>query len=139
MARLCRVRVDIFLGLLCDGDGITVVVSSLGSHFLKIRMDHFQCELQADFATVFKCRLQNSGAMMKDPGIDVMLAIGLLFSELRDGTPKSDAEIDIHEAVLNPECQAMAMRDVSFLYCRRKRCTIVPTRQETRYQNHHQG
>ena len=51
MARLCKVRVEIFLSLLCDGEGITVVVGSLGSLFLRIRMDNFQCELQDDFAT----------------------------------------------------------------------------------------
>jgi len=50
VARLCRVRVEIFLSLLCDGEGITVVAGSLGSLFLRIRMDHFQCELQDDFA-----------------------------------------------------------------------------------------
>ena len=51
MARLCRVPVEIFLSLLCDGEGITVVVGSIGSLFLRIRMDNFQCELQDDFAT----------------------------------------------------------------------------------------
>ena len=58
--------------------------------------------------------------MMKDLEIDVTSTIGL-------ETPKSDAEIEMHEAMLNPEFQAMAMRNGSFLcYCR-KRCTTAPT------------
>jgi hypothetical protein len=57
---------------------------------------------------------------MKDPEIDVMSTIGL-------ETPKSDAEIEMHEAVLNPEFQTMAMRDGSFLCYHRKRCTTAPT------------
>jgi hypothetical protein len=51
VARLCRVPVEILPSLLCDSDGVTVVISSLGSLFLRIRMDNFQCELQDDFAT----------------------------------------------------------------------------------------
>jgi hypothetical protein len=51
VARLCRAPVEILPSLLCDSDGITVVTSSLGSLFLRIRMDNFQCELQDDFAT----------------------------------------------------------------------------------------
>jgi len=115
-------------------------------------MDKFQCELQGDFAAdetpsrqrvqrigrerdnralaVFRRRLQNSVAMMKDLEIDVMSTIGL-------ETPKSDTEIEMHEAVPNPERQATAMRDCPSLYRRRERCTTAPTRQEMRYQDHH--